>query len=146
MEDDQTHQVLKKDALHRSALKQAKDCYRKALGLLKDIYRKFSGHQEFIDEFTEAVYQEVIKDNLENLQAQYISDKSQLIEILCVSWMDHPNTLKHFEKYPEVMPHLMNMLKHPSIHVEVASLHVSMLKKLILDSLSSQDLPKRALR
>lgn len=40
----------------------------------------------------------------------------------------------------------MSMLKHPSVHVDVASLQISMLKKLVLDSLSTQDLPKRALR
>lgn len=55
-------------------------------------------------------------------------------------------TLDNFLKYPEVMPHLMAMLTHKSIHLDVASLHMTMLKKLIMDSLDSTDLPKRALK
>jgi|TARA_B110001450_G_scaffold248491_1_gene264759 hypothetical protein len=48
--------------VHRNAAKQAKTCLRKSLGLVKDIYRKFSQHTEFIQEFSNTVYQEVVCD------------------------------------------------------------------------------------
>ena len=51
----------KSSSMHQSAYKQAKDCYRKGLGIVKDIYRKFSGHKDFIDSYTETVYEEIIK-------------------------------------------------------------------------------------
>jgi hypothetical protein len=48
--------------IHRNAWKQAKDCIRKSLGLIKDIYRKFSYEKEFIKDFSQIVYDEVISD------------------------------------------------------------------------------------
>lgn len=50
------------ERVHRNAAKQAKTCLRKSLGLVKDIYRKFSQHKDFIQEFSSAVYQEVVGD------------------------------------------------------------------------------------
>jgi hypothetical protein len=50
------------EKVHRNAARQAKTCLRKSLGLVKDIYRKFSQHTDFIQEFSNTVYQEVVGD------------------------------------------------------------------------------------
>ena len=86
--------------LHRNAGNQAKSCLRKALGLIKDIYRKFSYEKEFIQDFSIIVHQEVISDQLSLLKSNYICDKSQLLEIICISWTEHSNTLANYSKYP----------------------------------------------
>lgn len=123
------------EQLHKNASKQAKDCLRKGMGLIKDIYRRFSQHKDFIQEFSATVYREVAVDQLEGLKTTFVSEKSQLLEILCLSWSEHLHTLGNFETYPEVIPALMNMLPHKSISPGVVTLHMGLLKKLILGTL-----------
>jgi len=77
---------------------------------------------------------------------QYTSDRSQLLEILCISWPESVNTLSNFEKYPEVMPQVMSMMAHKSICMDVASVHLNLLKKLIVDTLDSDEQSVRALK
>ena len=50
------------ERVHRNAARQAKTCLRKSMGLIKDIYRKFSQHTDFIQEFSNTVYQEIVGD------------------------------------------------------------------------------------
>lgn len=113
------------------------------MGLIKDIYKRFSQHQDFIQEFSASVYREVVSDQLEGLKQNFVSEKSQLLEVLCQSWPEHLNTLENFEKYPGVIPAIMNMLPHKSITPEVVSLHMSLLKKLILGTM---ELPEEEAR
>ena len=127
------------DQLHKNASKQAKDCLRKGMGLIRDIYKRFSQHEDFIQEFSASVYREVVDEQLEGLKLNFVSEKSQLLEVLCQSWPEHLNTLENFEKYPDVIPAIMNMLPHKSISPEVVSLHMSLLKKLILGTMELPD-------
>ena len=119
---------------------------RKGLGLVKDIFRKFCIDQAFTSAFSETVYTEIIAPSMSTFRTHFVSDRSQLIEMMCVNWPDHPHTLANFVRYPEILPNLIAMLSHKAIRIEVAGLHMSMLKKLILDSLDPSDQPNRALR
>jgi len=56
--------------------KQAKDCIRKSLGLAIQIYNKFSHKTDFISEFSDLIYEEIIIDQLEIFNSCYISEKS----------------------------------------------------------------------
>ena len=127
------------DELHRNASKQAKDCLRKSMGLIKDIYKRFSQHESFIREFSEAVFQEIVQDQLKDLKVNFTSEKSQLIEILCQSWPEHLNTLSNFQKYPDVIPALMDMLQHRAISPEVVNLIMGLLKKFIIGTMDSSE-------
>ena len=135
--NDETGQ--RDDELHRNASKQAKDCLRKSMGLIKDIYKRFSQYQSFIREFSETVFQEIVQDQLKDLKLNFTSEKSQLIEILCQNWPDHLNTLNNFEKYPDVIPALMDMLQHRAISPEVVSLIMGLLKKFIIGTMDSSE-------
>ena len=121
--------------LHYGAEKQAKECFRHGLGLVKDIFRRFSNYTEFNSIFTQVTYDTLVSDQLILLKDKYISEKSQLIEILCSTWPSHMNTLQVYLHYPEIIPSLMMMLQHKSISSDVSCLHMSFLKKLIEHSL-----------
>jgi len=116
------------------------------MGLVKDIFKKFSQHKDFIQNFSNIVYVELIKDQLPDLKTNYTSDKSQLLEILCISWPDHYNTVNNFNIYPEVIPALMDMLTHKSISLDVSCLHMGLLKKLIVDTMDVDEKQSRALK
>ena len=79
--------------LHSGADKQAKDCFRQGLGLVKSIYSKFSHLKDFISEFSAMVFDDLIKDQLSIMKEKYISQKSQLLEIMCLSWPNNENTM-----------------------------------------------------
>jgi hypothetical protein len=51
-------------------------CLRKSLGIVKDIYKKFSHNEGLIKIFSEMIYAEVIKDQLDVLKEKYVSEKS----------------------------------------------------------------------
>ena len=145
-ESDNDSETEDAPKLHNKANKQAKDCFRKGLGLIKNIFRKFSTQKEFIITFSQMIYDEIIIDQLPNLKTNYISDKSQLMEIMCVNWADHLFTLDNFIKYPKVVPAVMEMLSHKSIHIDVTTLHMGLLKKLILETIDTEDMGRRQLK
>ena len=106
---------------------------------MKDLFRKFSYNKEFISGFSAVVFREVIADQLSSLKQRYISDRSQLLEMICVSWAEHHHTLENYLRYEAVLPQAMNMLTHASIGAEAASLLVGLVKSLILNTLEQPD-------
>ena len=58
------------------------------------------------------------------------------------------NTLSNFERYPEAVPAIMDMLSHKAIDPDVVALHMGLLKKLILGTLDfdDHDLKSQAVR
>jgi len=101
--------------VYKNANRQVKSCLRKGLGLIKDIFKKFHLYHEFMEEFSLMVYQEIVADQLPLLRSCHVSEKSQLLELLCQTWPEYMNTLKNYERFPDVLPALIEMLSHPSI-------------------------------
>lgn len=132
--------------MYYMAKKQSKDSYRKGLGLVKAIFRKFSYNEGFIKSFSDIVYSEIIKEQLGTLNTNYISDKSQLIEVITVNWLDHLYTLDNFTRYPDVLPAILGMLQHPSINIDVALLHMGMLKKMLMETIDTSQIQGRSLK
>jgi len=42
-----------------------------------------------------------------------------LVEILALSWSQHPYTMQNYQTYPEVFPSLLRMLSAPKIDKSV---------------------------
>jgi hypothetical protein len=82
------------------------------------------------------------------LKQNYVCDKSQLLEIVCICWTEHNNTLKNFEKFSDAIPSAMGMLSHEQISVDVASLLIGLIKNLIINTVDedSNIERKRALK
>lgn len=127
------------EVVHRNAGRQAKDCLRKALSLVKDIFRKFSYGKEFISGFSEMVFREIMSDQLALLKTKYVCDKSQMLEIICVAWTEHHHTLENLIRYKDVLPAAIDMLSHPSVSVDVASLLIGLIKSLIFNTMEEQE-------
>jgi len=89
------------------------------------------------------VYQEVISDQLDLLKSNYICDKSQLLEIICISWTEHNNTLQNYEKYASTIPSAMDMLTHDLISPEVAHILVGLVKNLIVNTIDEETTVER---
>ena len=69
-----------------------------------------------------------------------MSDRSLLVEILCLSWSQH--SVCSFLDYPAVLPALMGMLsarEDKAAEPAVFQLHLQMIKNLVVHSLQSEE-------
>ena len=82
--------------VYKNVNRQVKNCQRKGLGLIKDIFRKFNAQHEFMEEFSQTVYQDIIAHQLPLLCSNHVSEKSQLLEIVCQIWPEYIGTLKNY--------------------------------------------------
>jgi len=89
------------------------------------------------------VYEEVLEDQLDLLYTNYTSDKSQILEIVMINWLQ---CLNNYKQYPKVIPKVMDMLKHQSVSIEVAGIILTFVKNLILNTLHGEDKKKREIR
>jgi hypothetical protein len=96
--------------LYRYVGRQCKTCVRKGFKLVKTLYQKFNQNQGFISYLSEMVYSNLVQDQLQFLGTRYISERSLLLEILCVSWPQH--SVGSFVQFPDVIPAVMNMLSN----------------------------------
>ena len=53
--------------------------------------------------------------------------------------MEHHHTLENFLRYDSVLPSAMEMLTHPSVGSEAASLLVGLVRSLILNTVEQPD-------
>ena len=128
--------------LYRFVGKQSKNCLRKGLKIVKLLTRRFSYDRSFTEKFTALLYSELIEDQLSELRLRYISEKSQLVEILTLGWSSHPNCLQSYLAYPEVIPSLITMLQSTKIDPDNVQLIMQMLRNIVessLDSATDQD-------
>jgi hypothetical protein len=59
--------------------------------------------------------------------------------MICVNWAEHHHTLENYLRYETVLPQAMDMLTHPSVGAEAASLLVGLVKSLILNTVEQPD-------
>ena len=55
--------------------------------------------------------------------------------MICNSWAEHHHTLENYLRYESVVPAAIDMLTHPSVGTEAASLLVGLIKSLILNTM-----------
>lgn len=130
------------DVLYKFVGKQSKACLSKGLKIAKLLFKRFSYDSDFTESFTEMLYRELIADQLSSLKMRYISEKSQLVEILTTAWSSHPNCMKAYLQYPEVLPSLIAMLQSTKIDPDNVTLILAMLKNIVQMSLDEQDQTK----
>lgn len=100
--------------------------------MVKDIYKRFAWRQDLTQNFSQMVYEEVLEDQLDLLYTNYTSDKSQILEIVMINWLQ---CLENYKQYPKVIPKVMGMLAHQSVSIEVAGVILTFVKNLIVNSL-----------
>ena len=110
-------------------------CLRKGLKIAKLLSKRFSYDDVFTEKFNTLLYEELIGDQLSLLRGSYISEKSQLVELLTTGWSCHANTMKGYLKYPAVLPSLIEMLKSTKIDPDNVTLILAMLKNIVTASL-----------
>ena len=101
--------------LHVFVGRQSKAVVRRGLHIVKQLYSKFSANQEFVRELSEIFYRSLLQDQLNAMHERYITERSMLVEILSLSWSQHPNCMRNYQTYPEVLPSLLRMLSAPKI-------------------------------
>ncbi|TNV87999.1 hypothetical protein FGO68_gene14880 [Halteria grandinella] len=129
-EAEDTAVVSTKDALYRFVGHQSKMCLKKGLSLIKQLYSKYSNLPSFLTSFTSQLNTALIQDLLPTFSTNYITDRSQLIEVLTLSWSQY-NPISYVE-YPQVMESLLGMLTESKIQPEVYETILQMLKNIIL--------------
>ena len=65
---------------------------------------------------------------------------------MCITWPDSLYTLNNFIAFPHILPSILSMLSHQAISIDVASLHFGMIKKIIIETLDTDEIQKRALK
>ena len=106
-------------------------CQRKGLKIAKLLFKRFSYDVDFTQKFTELLYSEIISDQLALLKERYISEKSQLVEILTLGWSGHANCMDSYLTYPKVLPCLISMLQSTKIDPDNIQLIITMLKNIV---------------
>ena len=71
-------------------------------------------------------------DQLSVLSTNYVCDKSQLLEIICISFTEHNNTLPNLST--DMVSSALKMLEHQMISPDVAHLLVGLVKNLIINT------------
>ena len=72
------------------------------------------------------------------LKDRYISEKSQLVEILTIGWSSHANCLQSYLTYPDVLPSVISMLQSSKIEPENVQYVMLMLKNIVQASLDTE--------
>ena len=101
----------KSNKIFRFVGKQSKACLRNGLKIVKQLYAKFNYAEEFAQPFSQLLYQEVVEDQLDLFKDMYVSEKSQLVEILTLGWSSHAVCMQNYSRYPRVIPSLLGMLQ-----------------------------------
>ena len=52
------------------------------------------------------------------LKESYLSEKSQLVEMLTAGWTSHGNLMKGYLKYPAILGSLVSMLESPKVDAD----------------------------
>jgi len=85
-------------------------CLRKGLKIAKQLFARFAYDSQFTAKFTAHLYSELIEDQLPELKQRYISEKSQLVEILTTGWSSQPNCRRSYLEFPQILPSVISML------------------------------------
>jgi len=115
---EQDDPVEKDITLNGYVKRQSKSVVRKGLQIIKQLYLKFSSNRDLVDHLSTVFYRCLLADQLPTLNERYISERSMLLEIVCLNW-SHPNCLHNFETFPTVLPAFLRMLSAPRIDSSV---------------------------
>ena len=129
--------------LYRFVGKQSKMCLRKGLKIAKQLFNRFAFDAHFTQRFSALLYTEVIEDQLPVLKERYISEKSQVVEILTLAWSQHANCLQGYLSFPQVLPKVLAMLQSVKIDPDNVQLILAMLKNIVQASLGESEQTKK---
>lgn len=146
-EDDQLQPAASEDLaeagqgakLYQFVGKQSKTCMRRGLKVAKQLVRRFSYNRSFTERFSALLYRELVADQLSVLKERYISEKSQLVEILTICWSSHANCLQSYLTYPDVLPSVISMLQSSKVDPDNVQCIMTMLKNIVQASLDSDE-------
>jgi hypothetical protein len=123
--------------LYQFVQKQCKVCVRSCLKILKQIYQRFGTQRAFIEtDLSPLLFREVLQSELPQLSTKYVHQSSKLVELLTNTWSLY--SVHDFRTYERVLPSLMAMLRSKA-KPEVCQQIISMLKNLLLQSISTKD-------
>ena len=124
------------EGMYHFVQKQCKMCVRKGLKIVKHLYSKFAHMPDYALHLSKLCYSELVQDQVEFFSERYISDRSQLIEVVTTHWSQHCQ--QYYLRYPEVLPAVMDMLKQGhKVDSNVFGCHLAMIKNLVVSSIDS---------
>jgi hypothetical protein len=137
-ENEENQVEVSSDPLKKNTLKSCRAVLSQTFKRINGIFEKYFYNSHIKEEFSEGVL-EIYSENILNLHLQNITSKSSLLETF-ETWSRHLNLHSMFLKSP-VIEQLCKILsiEKDIVHFEVYTVILSILKNLVLSSLSTSD-------
>ena len=76
------------------------------------------------------------------LRERYISERSQMVEIITIGWSSQSNCLQGYLDFPAVLPSVLSMLQSPKIDSDNVQLILFMLRNVVEATIEKTDRKK----
>lgn len=76
------------------------------------------------------------------LRERYISERSQMVEIITTGWSSQSNCLQGYLDFPAVLPSVLSMLQSPKIDSDNVQLILFMLRNVVEATIDKTDRKK----